>query len=54
MNSKLRYHERRLADVAAALRLARTQAGREHGSRAQLADHQQQRLETIVSHSANH
>jgi phenylacetate-CoA ligase len=54
MNSKLRYHERRLADVAAALRLARTQAGREHGSRAQLADHQQQRLDTIVRHAAIH
>jgi len=40
MNSKVRYHQRRLADVAAALRLA----GREQGPRAQLAHYQQQRL----------
>jgi phenylacetate-CoA ligase len=54
MNSKARYHQRRLADVAAALRQARTQTGREHGPRAQLADHQQQRLETVVRHAATH
>jgi phenylacetate-CoA ligase len=52
MNSKARYHQRRLADVAAALRQARTQTGREQGPRAQLADHQQQRLETVVRHAA--
>jgi hypothetical protein len=45
MNSKARYHQRRLADVAQALRLARTQTSREHGPRAQLARHQQQRLD---------
>jgi hypothetical protein len=54
MNSKIRYQRRRLADVAAALRLARTQTGREHGPRAQLARHQQQRLETVVRHAAAH
>ena len=54
MNTKLRYHQRRLADVAAALRLARTQTSREQGPRAQLADHQQQRLETVVRHAATH
>ena len=54
MNSKVRYHQRRLADVAAALRQARTQTGREQGPRAQLAQHQQQRLETVVRHAATH
>ena len=54
MNSKLRYHERRLADVAAALRLARTQTSREQGPRAQLAQHQQQRLDAVVRHAASH
>ena len=54
MNSKVQYHRRRLADTAAALRLARTQTGREHGPRAQLARHQQQRLETVVRHAAAH
>jgi phenylacetate-CoA ligase len=54
MNSKFGYQRRRLADVAAALRLARTQAGREQGPRAQLGQHQQQRLETVVRHAAAH
>ena len=54
MNSKVRYHRRRLADTAAALRLARTQVSREQGPRAQLASHQQQRLETVVRHAATH
>ena len=54
MNSKVRYHRRRLADVAAALRLARTQTRGEQGPRAQLASHQQQRLETVVRHAATH
>ena len=54
MNSKARYHRRRLADVAAALRLARTQTRGEQGPRAQLAPHQQQRLETVVRHAATH
>jgi phenylacetate-CoA ligase len=54
MNSKARYHQRRLADVAAALRQARTQTSREQGPRAQLAQHQQQRLETVVRHAATH
>jgi phenylacetate-CoA ligase len=50
MNSKVRYHQRRLADVAAALRLA----GGEQGSRAQLGQDQQQRLDTMVRHAATH
>ena len=54
MNSKVRYHRRRLADVAAALRLARIQTSREQGPRAQLAHHQQQRLEAVVRHAATH
>jgi len=54
MNSKLGYQRRRLADVAQALRLARTQTSREQGPRAQLGQHQQQRLETVVRHAATH
>ena len=54
MNSKIRYQRRRLADVAAALRLARTQSSREQGPRAQLAQHQQQRLDSVVRHAATH
>jgi phenylacetate-CoA ligase len=54
MNSKVRYHQRRLADTAAALRLARTQTSREHEPRPQLAQYQQQRLETVVRHAATH
>jgi putative adenylate-forming enzyme len=54
MTGKVRYHRRRLADVAQALRLARTQTSREQGPRAQLGHHQQQRLETVVRHAATH
>ena len=54
MNSKVRYQRRRLADTATALRQARTQISREQGSRTQLAQHQQQRLETVVRHAATH
>ena len=54
MNSQVLYHRRRLADTATALRLTRTQIGRERGARAQLAQHQQQRLETVVRHAATH
>jgi phenylacetate-CoA ligase len=54
MNSTVRYHRRRLADTVAALRLARTQVSREQGPQAQLAAHQQQRLETVVRHAAAH
>jgi phenylacetate-CoA ligase len=54
MNSKVRYHRRRLTDTAAALRLARTQVSRERGPRAQLASHQQQRLDAVVRHAASH
>ena len=55
MNStQVRYHRRRLADVAAAMRLARTQISREQQPRAQLAQHQQRRLETVVRHAAAH
>jgi phenylacetate-coenzyme A ligase PaaK-like adenylate-forming protein len=52
MNTQVGYHRRRLADVAQALRQARTQIGREQGSRAQLTAHQQQRLDTVVGHAA--
>jgi phenylacetate-CoA ligase len=52
MNSTVRYHQRRLADTAAALRLARTRTGHEQGPRAELASHQQQRLEAVVRHAA--
>ena len=54
MNSTVHYQRRRLADVAAALRMARTQISREQGARAQLTQHQQQRLETVVRHAATH
>ena len=54
MNSTAHYHRRRLADTAAALRLARTQIGREQGPHAQLASHQQRRLETVIRHAATH
>jgi phenylacetate-CoA ligase len=54
MNTQVGYQRRRLADVAAALRQARTQTSREQGPRAQLAAHQQQRLETVVRHAASH
>ena len=54
MNAQVRYHQRRLADMAAALRLARTQTSREQGPPGQLAQHQQQRLNTIVRHAATH
>jgi phenylacetate-CoA ligase len=54
MNTKVRYHRRRLADTAQALRLTRTQISREQRPRAQLAQHQQQRLETVVRHAATH
>jgi phenylacetate-CoA ligase len=54
MNSTVRYHRRRLADVAQALRLARSQVSREQGPRAQLGQHQQQRLEAVVRHAAAH
>ena len=52
--TQVRYHRRRLADVAQAMRLARTQVSREQQPRAQLAQHQQRRLETVVRHAAAH
>jgi phenylacetate-CoA ligase len=54
MNSQVRYHRRRLADVAQAMRLARAQTSCEQGPRAQLAHRQQQCLETVVRHAAAH
>jgi phenylacetate-CoA ligase len=54
MNTQVRYQQRRLADVAAALRLARTQTSREHAPPGQLAQHQQQRLDTVVRHAVTH
>ena len=50
--SEIRYQRRRLADVTAALRLARAQMSHEHGPRAELVRHQQQRLEVVVRHAA--
>jgi phenylacetate-CoA ligase len=52
--TQVRYQRRRVADLAAAMRLARAQSGREHGPRAELIRHQQQRLETVVRHAAIH
>ena len=52
--TEIRYQRRRLADVTAALRLARAQKSRELGPRAELARHQQQRLEVVVRHAATH
>jgi hypothetical protein len=49
MTSTVRYHRRRLADTVAALRAARSQE-----PRAQLAAHQQRRLEAVVRHAASH
>jgi len=54
MNRQVRYQRRRLADTAQALRLARTQTSHERAPRAQLARHQQQRLEAVVQHAATH
>ena len=54
MNTQVGYHRRRLADTAAALRQARTQTRGGQGPRARLAQHQQQRLETVVRHAATH
>jgi phenylacetate-coenzyme A ligase PaaK-like adenylate-forming protein len=52
--TQIRYQQRRLADVTAALRLARAQMSREQGPRAELVRHQQQRLEVVVRHAAAH
>jgi phenylacetate-CoA ligase len=54
MSSTVRYHRRRLADVAKALRLARSPVSREQRPRALLASHQQRRLEAVVRHAATH
>ena len=52
--TQIRYQRRHVADLAAALRLARTQMSREHGTRSELVRHQQQRLEVVVRHAATH
>ena len=52
--TQIRYQRRHVADLAAALRLARAQTSRERGPRAELARHQQQRLEVVVRHAATH
>ena len=52
--TQIRYQQRHVADLAAALRLARAQMSREQGPRAELARHQQQRLEVVVRHAATH
>jgi phenylacetate-CoA ligase len=54
MSSTVRYHRRRLADTAVALRLARSQVSREQWPRAQLVQHQQRRLDAVVRHAATH
>jgi phenylacetate-CoA ligase len=50
--TQIQYQRRRLADVTAGLRLARAQMSREHGPRAELVRHQQERLEVVVRHAA--
>jgi phenylacetate-CoA ligase len=52
--AQLRYKLRRVTDLAAAIRDARAQMSREHGPRAELSRHQQQRLEIVVRHAATH
>ena len=52
--TQIRYQRRHVADLAAALRLARAQMSRERAPRAALARHQQQRLEVVVRHAAAH
>jgi phenylacetate-CoA ligase len=52
--TQIRYQRRHAADLAAALRLARAQTSREQGPRAELARHQQQRLDVVVRHAATH
>jgi phenylacetate-CoA ligase len=51
---EVRYQRRRLADAVTALGRGRTQLRREHGPRAQLLDRQQQRLQALLRHAANH
>jgi phenylacetate-CoA ligase len=50
----LRYHRRRLADVAAAGRLSRTLAAGERAPHQRRAHDQQQRLRRLVRHAAGH
>ena len=52
--TQVRYQWRHVADLAVALRLARAQIGGEHGTRAELARHQQERLELVVRYAATH
>ena len=52
--TQVRYQRRHVADMAAALRLARAQMSRERGPRAELTRHQQQRLEVVIRHAATH
>ena len=52
--TQVRYQWRHVADLAAALRLKRDKIGIEHGTRAELVRHQQQRLEVVVRHAATH
>ena len=52
--TQVRYQRRHMADLAAGLRLRRAQLSREHGPRAELVRHQQQRLEVVVRHAATH
>ena len=52
--TQVRYQWRHVTDLAAAVRLVRAQIGGEHRTRAELADHQQERLEVVVRHAATH
>jgi putative adenylate-forming enzyme len=52
--TQLRYQWRHVTDLAAALRVACAQIGSEHGTRAELVRHQQQRLDVVVRHAATH
>ena len=52
--TQIRYQRRHVADIAAALRLARAQMSRERWPRTELLRHQQRRLEVVVRHAATH
>ena len=51
---KIEYHRRRLADFAGGMRLARENSAHERWPRERLREHQQQRLDALVRHAAEH
>jgi phenylacetate-coenzyme A ligase PaaK-like adenylate-forming protein len=51
---RIAYHRRRLADFWGGMRLSRELAGRERWPKERLREYQQQRLEAIVRHAAEH